>query len=36
MVEARPSRERAARINPGQPMAVRPLAPPSIAENEPR
>ena len=36
MVEARPSRERAALINPGQPMAVRPLAPPSVAENEPR
>ena len=36
MVEARPSRERAALINPGQPMAVRPLAPPSLAENEPR
>jgi HlyD family secretion protein len=26
MVEARPSREQAARINPGQPIAVRPLA----------
>ena len=36
MVEARPSRERAVLINPGQPMAVRPLAPLSVAENKPR
>jgi hypothetical protein len=36
MVEARPSRERAALINPGQPLAVRPLAALSVAENKPR
>ena len=34
MVEARPPRERAALINPGQPIAVRPLSPSRIAENE--
>jgi HlyD family secretion protein len=34
MVEARPPRERAALINPGQPIAVRPLSPSPIAENE--
>jgi len=33
MVEARPPREQATLINPGQPMAVRPLAPPPIARN---
>jgi HlyD family secretion protein len=33
MVEARPPRAQAALINPGQPIAVRPLAPPSIARN---
>jgi HlyD family secretion protein len=36
MVEARPPRQRAALINPGQPIAVRPLAPSPIARNEPR
>jgi HlyD family secretion protein len=36
MVEARPPHERAALINPGQPIAVRPLPPSPIAENEPR
>jgi HlyD family secretion protein len=35
MVEARPPREQAALINPGQPVAVRPLAPPPIARNGP-
>ena len=36
MVEARPPREQATLINPGQPMAVRPLAPSPIARNGPR
>jgi HlyD family secretion protein len=35
MVEARPPRERAALINPGQPMAVRPLAAPPAARDAP-
>src|SRR5215467_1270827 len=35
MVEARPPRERAILINPGQPMAVRPLPAPPIARNAP-
>jgi HlyD family secretion protein len=35
MVEARPPREQATLINPGQPVAVRPLAPPPIARNNP-
>jgi HlyD family secretion protein len=35
MVEARPPREQATLINPGQPIAVRPLAPPPIARNGP-
>jgi HlyD family secretion protein len=35
MVEARPPREQAALINPGQPVAVRPLAPPPIARSGP-
>ena len=35
MVEARPPRERAALINPGQPMAVRPIAERPIAQNGP-
>lgn len=35
MVEARPPREQAALINPGQPIAVRPLPAPPIARNEP-
>jgi HlyD family secretion protein len=34
MVEARPPRERAVLINPGEPIAVRPLSPSPIAENE--
>ncbi|MBO0750657.1 MAG: HlyD family efflux transporter periplasmic adaptor subunit [Bradyrhizobiaceae bacterium] len=33
MVEARPPRERAALINPGQPIAVRPLPSPPLARN---
>ncbi len=33
MVEARPPREQAALINPGQPIAVRPLSPPPLARN---
>jgi HlyD family secretion protein len=33
MVEARPPREQAALINPGQPIAVRPLAPSSLARS---
>jgi HlyD family secretion protein len=36
MVEARPPHERAALINPGQPLAVRPLPRSPVAENEPR
>jgi HlyD family secretion protein len=36
LVEARPPRERAALINPGQPIAVRPLSPSPVAEYEPR
>src|SRR5262249_55922343 len=36
MVEARPPREQAALINPGQPMAVRPLPPSAIARDGPR
>ncbi len=35
MVEARPPRERAALINPGQPIAVRPLPSPPLARNGP-
>ena len=35
MVEARPPREQATLINPGQPIAVRPVAPPPIARNGP-
>jgi HlyD family secretion protein len=35
MVEARPPREQARLINPGQPIAVRPLPSPPIARNEP-
>jgi HlyD family secretion protein len=35
MVEARPPRDRAALINPGQPIAVRPLPAPPLARNEP-
>jgi HlyD family secretion protein len=35
MVEARPPRERAALINPGQPVAVRPLPAPPLARNGP-
>src|SRR5215468_4586670 len=35
MVEARPPREQAELINPGQPVAVRPLASPPIAQNGP-
>jgi HlyD family secretion protein len=35
MVEARPPHEQAALINPGQPMAVRPLPTPPIARNDP-
>ena len=35
MVEARPPREQATLINPGQPIAVRPLAPPPIARSGP-
>jgi HlyD family secretion protein len=35
MVEARPPRDRAAQINPGQPVAVRPLPAPPLARNEP-
>src|SRR5215467_10386167 len=35
MVEARPPREQATLINPGQPIAVRPLAPPPLARNGP-
>jgi HlyD family secretion protein len=35
-VEARPPRQEAAMINPGQPIAVRPIAPPPIAQNAPR
>jgi HlyD family secretion protein len=35
MVEARPPREQATLINPGQPMAVRPLPAPPIARNVP-
>ena len=34
MVEARPPRERAGLINPGQPMAVRPTASPPMARND--
>jgi len=33
MVEARPPREQAPLINPGQPIAVRPLPPPPLARN---
>jgi len=33
MVEARPPREQAVLINPGQPIAVRPLASPPVARN---
>jgi len=33
MVEARPPREQAPLINPGQPVAVRPLPPPPLARN---
>jgi HlyD family secretion protein len=36
MVEARPPHERAALINPGQPIAVRPLPPSAVAANESR
>jgi HlyD family secretion protein len=35
MVEARPLREQASLINPGQPVAVRPLAPAPLARNGP-
>ncbi len=35
MVEARPPRERASLINPGQPIAVRPLPTPPLARNGP-
>jgi len=35
-VEARPPRQEAASINPGQPIAVRPTTPPPIAQNAPR
>ena len=35
-VEARPPRQEASLINPGQPIAVRPIAPPPIAQNAPR
>jgi HlyD family secretion protein len=35
MVEARPPREQAALINPGQPIAVRPLPAPPLARNGP-
>jgi HlyD family secretion protein len=35
MVEARPPREQAALINPGQPVAVRPLPAPPLARNGP-
>jgi HlyD family secretion protein len=35
MVEARPPRDRAALINPGQPIAVRPLPAPPLARNGP-
>lgn len=35
MVEARPPRERAPVINPGQPIAVRPLPAPPLARNRP-
>lgn len=35
MVEARPPREQAVLINPGQPIAVRPPASPPIARNDP-
>lgn len=35
MVEARPPRERAPLINPGQPVAVRPLPAPPLARNGP-
>jgi HlyD family secretion protein len=35
MVEARPPRERAILINPGQPIAVRPLPAPPVARNAP-
>jgi HlyD family secretion protein len=35
MVEARPPRERAPLINPGQPVAVRPLPSPPLARNGP-
>jgi HlyD family secretion protein len=35
MVEARPPRDQAALINPGQPIAVRPLAPPPAAQSDP-
>ncbi len=35
MVEARPPRDRAAVINPGQPVAVRPLPAPPLARNGP-
>jgi HlyD family secretion protein len=35
MVEARPPRERAGLINPGQPVAVRPLPPSPLARNGP-
>ena len=36
MVEARPPREQAALINPGQPVAVRPLAGQPVAQGAPR
>jgi HlyD family secretion protein len=35
MVEARPPRELAPLINPGQPVAVRPLPSPPLARNGP-
>jgi HlyD family secretion protein len=35
MAEARPPRERAALVNPGQPIAVRPLPAPPLARNGP-
>ena len=35
MVEARPPRDRAGLLNPGQPVAVRPLAPAPLARNDP-
>ena len=35
MVEARPPREQATLINPGQPMAVRPLPAPAVAREGP-